>query len=123
MTTDSKLDEYEASQPSTFRFIERIYVSRNFDDTGELRLEVTLAKRPEPLTSRLSVLFHGIRDLHIQNLEFMVGVMLVVRSIRADGLEDLNYRVVDDENNILRFLCRDFEILVTDQTALGNARA
>jgi hypothetical protein len=111
MTHDHKLDEYKASRPSAFKFIKVVSVVREFDDVPSIRLDVTLAERPEASAPRRSLVFHDVHELRVKDLDALVGVQLEIRSMRGDGLEGIRYKVLDVEHELLSFVCGDFDVI------------
>lgn len=59
---------------------------------------------------KLSILFSGVRDLEIKNLDGLWNVHIMIRDLREDQLENINYYVTEDEENMFSFYCSSIEI-------------
>lgn len=62
------------------------------------------------MEDKLSILFSGVRDLEIKNLDGLWNVHIMIKDLREDQLENINYHVTEDEENMFSFYCSSIEI-------------
>ena len=76
----------------------------------ELVQPSSIAQEPE----KLVLSFEGVRKLRILQADWSVlqFPLLEFRDIRSRQLEGLGYEVVDNEDGVLSFMCKDFAFQV-----------
>ena len=105
----------DAWSASRWSFLVRFALARmvDSDGAGPYELSLTLA---EALTggARIQATFTGVVGLEVGDLNGLLGWMLEIEPVADRGLERIRYRVVESENDSLRFWCHDYAT-----TALG----
>jgi hypothetical protein len=108
MTHNLALDRFYSLEPRRFGFMERLELWRYSlpDDSPGLALTLIMSGATP---ARLRLDFQNVRDLKIGRLEHNLTWFLEIRSIRDHQLEELNYRVVESEEDSISFYCADFQ--------------
>ena len=57
----------------------------------------------------LQLRFSGVQGIEIEDLDSMCCLLLEIRDIRDKQWVDVNYRVIDVENEIVDFNCKKIE--------------
>ena len=116
---DDPIDAYYILKPAQYSVLESLSLTRSTDPvlTGRFDLLLRLAPPTNPVSKCLSILFAGVRELKIGTLDHMrVSHLLVdISSIRKDQLENLNYRIVENEENAFSFSCANFTAEICDR--------
>jgi hypothetical protein len=61
---------------------------------------------------KLLIKFYGVKNIEFGNLNMLVNSFINIIDISKDQLEKINYKVVEDENNLFSFYCKSFEFVV-----------
>jgi len=111
---DTKLQHYHSLRQKEFNFLSKLEI----EQTGSMHaqsLQIVIELLPSNLSEsnaeKLVLSFKGVRKLRIIQADWSVVQfpLLEVRDIRQRQLESLSYEVVDNEHNVLSFMCRDFD--------------
>jgi len=120
IANDEKITQYYALSPQKFSVLEKLIIEQNFSQKNpasapELDLEIQLRTNEESPSRRLTLKFHGIRDLHLQQPSWSVFILTLIEitSIEDRQWESIKYSVNETEDETLSFLCQDFEMHVT----------
>ena len=92
--------------------MQSIELSRDFNENGfiENSFSIVLCDFFNPAANRkLLLTFFGVKDLKFGNLDTMVRHIISITDIRNHQLEDINYRVTEDENDLFSLCCRTFK--------------
>ena len=92
--------------------IRRIEFTTSFTD-GVCTVTADLARENKPGSAAITIVFEGVSHLRTEELGGGISQLydLVVEDIRAQGWDRLNYRIVDEENGRLGFMCRSFKVV------------
>jgi hypothetical protein len=114
MTLEKEIDAFCNLGRSRYGVLKSLELSRSFGPEGSsgYTLRMVLV-RNDLETPGLNVTFEGVRNLKIENIEHMDVLVLDITSIRERQLEGLNYQVVENEEDAISFLCRDFKAFVS----------
>ena len=78
---------------------------------GEPRQSLGLELLRENCSEKIAMKFSGVQDLRIEDIHPGTICRLEIASVANDQLEDLRFRVYNDEQDfLLSFYCFDFEI-------------
>jgi hypothetical protein len=100
-----------------FGYLQSLNLSRSISDEGcsEYSLNITLFDYPyNEGDQKLVLTFLGVRDFKIGNLEGLLKLLITIRDISDDQLEKINYAVLEEENELLKFYCEEFDFRVID---------
>lgn len=112
------IQHYYSLNPIQFGFLESLNLYREIVSEGcsDYLLEIKMRTFPEnPDTHKLHLSFLGVRNLRLGNLEGLTNLFIEIRSIHEHQLEDLEYKVVESENEAFSFYCKDFKAIVQDE--------
>lgn len=94
-----------------FSYLKSVNISRDIqgDDCSLYTLNITLyngtySKSPNVLL----ITFENIRNLKIGNIEGLWGLLFRVTDISQDQMEGINYKVIEEENEVISFFCEGF---------------
>jgi hypothetical protein len=73
-------------------------------------LSLTLRPSPESPDGECEVLFEGVSDLHLLDLNTMAYCVLIARDVRDWQHEDVNYAVADSEGEVITFKCLSWAV-------------
>lgn len=110
MGNDPKILEFYREQIK-FRFIESVSVYKNVED-DDMITDLTLTLFNYPYVSgdrKMLVTFYDIWELSLGDLGGLFKTVFSITNINAHQMENINYQVVEDENNVVRFNCKDFK--------------
>ena len=104
------IERYYALRKAEFGFLERFELRQPVDprEWNGFRLEVDLRSSAQAESDRLRLVFAGVRDLRIGELEGLLRYMIDIRSITAAQVEGRNYRLVEGEYDAFSFVCESF---------------
>lgn len=110
MKNDHKILEFYREQIK-FGFIESVSVYKNIeDDDMTTGLTLTLFNYPHVSGDRkMLVTFYDIKELSLGELDGLLKTVFSITNISSYQIENVNYRVVEDENNLVGFNCKDFK--------------
>lgn len=94
-----------------FGFIESVSIYKNIEDI-DMTTDLTLTLFNYPYVSgdrKMLVTFYDIKDLSLGELKGLLKTVFFITNISSYQIENVNYRVVEDENNLVRFNCKDFK--------------
>ena len=125
MPDDPKITEYYRCEPRwfpiarSFRIVEIVEIVESDRQAApairiDLHIELGPIDRTDTATLRLT--FFDVRQLKLQQPQLShwpVGPLFIT-SIRDRQWEGANYGVSDSENESLSFICRDFEVMLSD---------
>lgn len=103
------LDFYK--EQAKFGYIESITVYKDIED-GNMTNNLRLSLFNYPYTKgdeRLVITFQNIVDLKIKELNGLYNTVFSVTDISSYQIENVKFKIVEDENNLLFFSCKDFE--------------
>lgn len=93
-----------------YSYIKELHFSREiqYDEYSDFDLELKLAEYPcYNSDDVLSLKFIGVRDLQLNDLEYMFKIVLEITPIFEMQLENLNYTVKETENDVISFKCKN----------------
>ena len=112
------IQHYYSLNPIQFGFLESLNLSREILSEGcsDYLLDIKMRTFPRKSdTHKLSLSFWGVRNLRLGNLEGLTNWFIEIRSIHEHQLEDLEYRVIESENEAFSFYCKDFKATIVDE--------
>lgn len=110
MEKDPKILDFYREQIK-FGFIESVSINKNIED-NDMTNDLTLTLFNYPYVSgdrKILVTFYDIKDLLLGELDGLLKTVFSITNICSHQMENMNYRVVEDENNLMRFNCKDFK--------------
>ena len=83
---------------------------------SRISLEISASLRKDGLETRVKAIFDAVVELKIGDFAHSQTLILRIEDIRSWGLEDLKYKVFEEENEFLDFSCGTYSIepLVTE---------
>lgn len=94
-----------------FGFIESVSIYKKIEDI-DMTTDLTLTLFNYPYVSgdrKMLVTFYDIKELSLGELKGLFKTVFSITNISSYQMENMNYRVVEDENNLMRFNCKDFK--------------
>lgn len=96
-----------------YRYIKSLNVSRNVfgNACSNFDLRITLCKYPSwDETDDLSIVFKNVKDLKLGDINNLFCVYFDIQSVSYMQMENVNYSVKENENDLFSFLCKDILI-------------
>ncbi len=108
MTGDPNTEAYNALHPVRYGFVESLTFRQDLDNwrTG-FTISIRLAARPFDNAAFLILEFEGAQELKVGDFQGSY-ILIEIRCIKDDQLENLNYQIVENEQNALSFKCKNF---------------
>lgn len=106
-----RIDSFLALQPSRFKYLTKLSVEKYSSRRGGMlpTVEIILNEEPTPEGHRMKMRFVNSTELKIGNLNSTEASVLAIRDILEWGLEDVRYRVVEEEATTFSLNCEEFE--------------
>ncbi|MBO0455541.1 hypothetical protein JZO77_02125 [Enterococcus hulanensis] len=110
MINNKKILEFYKEQ-SKFGFIESVKIYKDIKDEHYVNyLEISFFNYPYVEgDKKMLITFQNISDLNLGNLDGLLKTVFSITDISSYQMENVKYKVVDDENNLVCFNCKDFE--------------
>lgn len=92
-----------------FSYIKSINIYRDFiyDECSDFCLNLTLSCYPAcNQDDEFQILFIGVKNLKLDDIDNLLRVQINISSIKDWQLEDLNFKVIDNENQLFSFFVR-----------------
>jgi len=105
---DSLIEEYLKLQPAKFSSLESLSIKQPVPPNAWYGIEILMRLASEDGKKRLELHFQGARDFSFRLDGCVGGHLVMIRSIKSDQWEDLDYRVDDDEWGAFSFYCKSF---------------
>ncbi|MFH1158015.1 MAG: hypothetical protein V1721_03915 [Pseudomonadota bacterium] len=117
---DSTIESYYALEPVQYGSLESLIIKRTSDSMLWDRFDVSfqfVSSLEGAETKCLHLDFIGVREFHLGTFDDLrvKHLTIDIRSIKSDQLEGLNYHIVENEENAVSFLCRDFSAEICDR--------
>ena len=111
---DDKIALFEADVRRSFKLIERVTVMRNPPDSRDAcDVEVVFVRDHETREPKVHVRFCGAANVALgSSFGGIVYSFIQITDIHSHQLEDLRYRVIDEEAGEIALLCRDFIVSI-----------
>ena len=96
-----------------YGFIKEISIFRNIcgEECSEYNLKIILSDYPSwDQDDKFSVIFIGIRNLKLGDIDNLYKVSMDINSITKQQFENINYSVIECENELFSFLCKEIQI-------------
>lgn len=106
------LDFYKEQQK--FGYIESVTIYKDVEKENMTNhLKISLFHYPYVKgDKRLVVTFQNIIDLKIKELNGLFNTVFSIIDISSYQIENIKFKIVEDENNLLCFSCKDFEFSI-----------
>ena len=110
-----KMNKIEAiyTKQKEFSYIKSINIYRDFiyDECSDFYLKLTLSSYPAcNQEDEFHILFVGVKNLRLEDINNLLRVQINISSIKDCQIEDLNFKIVDNENQLFSFLCKDIKL-------------
>jgi len=112
---DNAVEQYYSLNPAQFGFLESLKLDRGFNDEehSDYTLELKLRSHPDRKDRRmLDLSFTGVKDLKIGDLDGLMNLFIDIRSVYEHQLENLRYKIAENENDAFSFFCKDFKAVI-----------
>jgi hypothetical protein len=116
----AKIRTFEEAAPYGYPYVRELCIEPAFQEGGyvcDLRLRLSNSepgRTPDRSEEVLDLRFVGVRDLRLEQTTVPFAVRaLQIRDVSDRQMEDVGYLVMDLEEEVLRFFCRDFEWTAT----------
>lgn len=112
---DDAVRRYYSLKPAQFGFLESFELRREIQKgkCSDYALKLEMRSLQEDKDQYyLTLSFTGVRDLRIGDLEGLTSLLIDIRSLQGYQLEDLCYRIAENENDAFSFCCKDFKAVV-----------
>lgn len=84
-----------------------LYRKDNAEGGAEFILDITLSEYPfQEYNQKLVLKFTGVRNFTLCNVDNLYKIMICITDIRTYQMEDINYRIKEEENDIFSFECK-----------------
>lgn len=111
LTTDEVIEGFHSLIPRAYPVLRRWVFDQEGDGRThtEWRLTLFMSGR-EGARRTLRLEFEGVRDLEVDwpPWGLVQFTLIEIRSLKAQGLEGLNYRVTEEGEGAFKFSCREF---------------
>lgn len=100
-----------------FGYIESLTIHKNIEEQNNLvnNLKISFFSYPYTLGDKKLVMdFQNVKDLKIKDLDGLFKTVLSITDISSYQMEGINYRIVEDENSLFSFECKNFDFSVLD---------
>ena len=115
---DSETTAYYTLKPHKYSVLESLELKQIADHASGFDLFLRLSSSSTAIPESLHIKFEGIRELNVGSIDRLRvrHLQIDIRSIREDQLENLNYKVIENEENVFSFLCNRFEASIIKAT-------
>ncbi|CAJ1317641.1 hypothetical protein [Paenibacillus nuruki] len=109
-TSKERIAEF-GQQHRAFPNLESLHAYRDLSKSNrsEYNIEVILCNTFVEGNSKMRITFLHARDINIGSLEGILTLMIKINDVSKDQMEDINYRIVEEENLTFSFYCKDFD--------------
>jgi hypothetical protein len=90
-------------------YLHSIRLYRDEDDIySKYCLDITLSDR-QIFKQKMLIHFSGVVDFKSTNLDSLCALLITIVDVSANQMEEINYKVKEDEYELFSFWCKDFE--------------
>lgn len=116
--TASKLEAFKSLENGKFKFLKSFAVGKLYTEEGvpTCNLEISLTAHQGEAGYALRVVFLGVTDLKVGNLNGLLASVIDISDISTWGLEGVRYKAVDVEAACFSLNCQDFEACLSEAT-------
>ena len=99
-----------------FGYIESVTIYKNIEDDSMVNnLKISFFKYPHNIGyKKLLVIFNNVQELKIKELEGLYKTVLSITDISSYQMENIKYKVTEDENALICFNCNDFNFALVE---------
>ncbi|WP_089409466.1 hypothetical protein [Granulicella rosea] len=110
-----KLEGFSSLPITRFCYLKNLVIEKDFQP-GRFTcdVELLLAEDTLPESPRLRLKFIKAADIRIGDLNALFALFMSIRDVADRQLEDITYRVVEEEHSSISLYCRDFEYEVLE---------
>jgi hypothetical protein len=107
---DEAIERYYAIRKAKFGFIERIELLQSVDpgNWNGFRLEIDLRSEADSLSPRLRLVFSGVQECRIGQLDGLLRYMIEISWIGDSQMEGRHYKIGESEYDAFSFVCQSF---------------
>lgn len=111
MRTSKELIAEFGQKHRGFRNLESLHAYRDLskENSLEYNIDVILCTTFIKENTKMRITFQNARDINIGSLEGILTLMIKINDVTKDQMEDINYRIVEEENLTFSFYCKDFD--------------
>lgn len=109
-SSDAVSEFYEKQKD--FAYLQSINLSRCIHENGcsDYSLNIVLCDYPYyEGYEKLLLTFLGVKNIKIGDLDGLVKHLIIISDVSDRQMEDINYRVVEEENDAFCFYCKTFK--------------
>jgi len=98
-----------------FKYLQSISLHKdNYDDgSSEYVVHITLSTY-QSCNKKLEIKFSGVRNFKMGEIDGLFALFIDIADISKDQLENISYKVKEDENDLFSFYCKSFAFEETD---------
>ena len=111
---DLLISEFNALQKK-FGYLQTISLRRDIyeNNCSKYLLELILSAYPSSQRNKkFEINFSGVRGFNISNIDGLIAISINIADISTDQMEEINYYVKEDENDLFSFYCSNFNFNV-----------
>jgi hypothetical protein len=100
-----------------YPFLKSLHIDRTLNEGGCSEYHLTIALCNFPFYEgdpQFVLTFSEAKDIKIGSLQGMLRLMIEITDISKDQLEGMNYKLHEEEYDLLSFCCEDFDFQVID---------
>ena len=110
-TFEVKMAAFHAKQKE-FCYLQSISMHREIhweEGCSEYFVRIILsAYPPDSKGKKLEINFEGVRNLKLSDIDGLLALLIDIADISKDQMENINFKVMEDENNLFSFYCKSF---------------
>lgn len=112
-----KINNFYFLYDANFKYLQSIKCERLIDEAsceadGTYEIQIILSKYENVSPKKIMMYFLGGTNLKIGKLDGLFGMLVDIRDISSNGLENINFEVREIEYDTFSFVCKDFSIEV-----------
>ncbi|MBT9100163.1 hypothetical protein KFZ76_20885 [Methylovulum psychrotolerans] len=106
-------------QLRNYPYLKALNITRTLSDHGYPNgydIEILLSRYSAGSTKDLQLVFIGAVDIHIGGLAGLFGLFVTIEDVADRQLEDMKFRVVEQEEGVFCFYCKAFTASLVEPT-------
>ena len=90
--------------------LQTISLHRYLDEVGCLRdcVDLILCDYTSSHNSKFFIKFFDVKDFKLGEINMMVFIQIYISDISSRQMEDINFKVSEEENDLFSFYCKSF---------------
>ncbi len=104
------ISEFIKLKPSRFNFLQELKFTRDINTNGcsTYSAEIILCQLVNYSIKKIFVHCEGVVDIKLGDIEGMYGMLLEIEDVKSKQLENICFKLTEQENESFSFLCNTF---------------